>query len=109
MVRDIAPCTNGIGAEQQPVESSLTAREGRASVTLVLPAIGADDQFEEVEDRPVLDNQASVHIGFAKSEARVLDDVEPDFAIGESHRQVLPAAASECLRLLARAQQGNAA
>ena len=110
MVRDVAARPYRIVAEEQPVEPPSCPLESAACVpALVLPAVRADDQLEQVEDRPVLDDQPAVHVGFAEPEPRILDDVERDLAIREAHRQVLPAAASEGLRPLARAQQGDAA
>ena len=72
MVRDVA-CARASDCcgRSRRLSRSLAPAKRVAPVALVLPAVGADDQLEQVEDRPVLDDQPPVHIGFAKAEPRV--------------------------------------
>jgi len=49
--------------------------------------------LEELEDRPVLYHEPTIHVGFAKTKARVLQDVQRDPSVGEPDRE-MPAPAS---------------
>ena len=51
--------------------SFLALLSGLAAVAAILPAIVGCDQLEQVEDRPILDDQPPVHIGLADRQARV--------------------------------------
>src|SRR5438309_9937485 len=92
MMRDVAPRARQIVVAEQLEEAPIALVERLAPFAEVLPAVGADDHFEEVEDGAVLDDQAPVHVGFAEAQPWVADDVEADPAVGEADGQVLAAA-----------------
>jgi hypothetical protein len=75
----------GVAAEQCGDLAHPALRHEFATLAAKLPAIGADDQLEQVEDAAVLDDQPTIHIGLAEREPRVADDFEGEPAIGEAN------------------------
>src|SRR6185369_530121 len=100
-VCDVAARPDRVVALQEAHQPLLAAGQRLAALALLLPAVGADDHLEEVEDRSVLDDDPAVHVGLADAEARILGDVEADLAVGEADREVPTAARAERLRRLA--------
>ena len=74
----------GVAAKQRGDFAHPALRHELATLAAELPAIGADDQLQQVEDAAFLDDQAAVHIGLAEREARVADDIEGELAIGKA-------------------------
>src|SRR4051794_40426677 len=63
MVSDIAPGPfRRVPAEETLDRSPPPLAEHLARLTRILPAIGAGNNFEEIENGAVLDDQAAVHI-----------------------------------------------
>jgi hypothetical protein len=90
---DVALRAHRLVAAEQPLQPlDLALFEDRAALPAIFPAVGADDQLEKVEDRPILDRQPSIHIGFAQRQPRILDQVKRDPSVGETDRQCLAAA-----------------
>ena len=75
----------GVAAEQRGDFAHPALRHELATLAAELPAIGADDQLQQVEDRAFLDYQPTVHIGLAERQPRVADDIEGELSIGKAN------------------------
>ena len=109
MVRNVAARTPGIVALQPAQQLALAAAHRLPALAAVLPPIGPDEHLEQIEDRPVLDDQPPVHVGFAEVQPRVAGDIEGHLAVGEADGEMLVPAGPIRPRRLAGQEQGNAA
>jgi len=91
MVRDVAPRFAHVVAAEDVLEPAALALAERLAEAL-LPRLGADDELEQVEDRPVLDRQPAVHIGFADPQPGIAENVHRHPAVVQLHSDMLAAA-----------------
>ena len=99
MVGDVALRLGGAVAAEQPLPAQLALLDRLAAVAAFLPPVVGGDELQQVEDRPVLDDQPAVHIGFADRQARVAHQLEQHLAVGDADGQRLAAAGSVSLAL----------
>ncbi len=92
MMGDVALRPGGAVAAEQPLPAQLALLDRLAVVAAFLPPVVGGDQLEQVEDRPVLDDQPAVHIGFADRQARVAHQLEDHPPVGDANGQLLTAA-----------------